>query len=72
MRGTDAVGEVGPDLTHLASRQTLAAGALDNNADNLAAWIADPQAIKPGNFMPTIEFDSDALQALVAYLTSLE
>jgi cytochrome c oxidase subunit 2 len=71
VRGTDASGVVGPDLTHLASRQLLAAGARDNTADNLAAWIADPQAIKPGNFMPTIALDADALRALVAYLMSL-
>jgi len=71
VRGTNASGTVGPDLTHLASRQTLAAGTLDNTIGNLTAWIVDPQAIKPGTIMPATDFDPEDLQALVAYLLSL-
>ncbi len=72
IRGTDAAGATGPDLTHLASRVSLAAGALDYNRGNLAAWIADPQGIKPGNHMPTVVLDPDALQSLAAYLDGLK
>ncbi len=63
---------IGPDLTYLARRNTLAAGTLDNNRGNLAAWIVDPQAIKPGNKMPPVRLDEDDLAALVAYMESLE
>lgn len=70
--GTEAQGREGPDLTHLASRDTLAAGTLPNNPGNLAAWVVDPQAIKPGNEMPGTDLAGDELQALLAYLESLE
>lgn len=70
--GTEAQGRDGPDLTHIASRDTLAAGTLPNNPGNLAAWVVDPQAIKPGNGMPGTDLDGDELQALLAYLESLE
>src|SRR5690606_27524398 len=50
--GTEARGTVGPDLTHLASRQTLAAGILENTRGNLAAWVVDPQSLKEGSQMP--------------------
>jgi cytochrome c oxidase subunit II len=72
VRGTTASSDFGPDLTHLASRRTLAAGIIENNRGNLAAWIVDPQTIKPGNAMPGIDMDSEDLQALVTYLESLE
>ncbi|MDP8925097.1 MAG: c-type cytochrome, partial [Chloroflexota bacterium] len=62
----------GPDLTHLASRRTLGAGTLENNRGNLSGWIANPQAIKPGNLMPVVPLDSESLLALVAYLESLK
>jgi cytochrome c oxidase subunit 2 len=71
VRGTDASGRVGPDLTHLASRATLAAGTLPNTSDHLAHWITDPQATKPGNLMPPTPLAPADLQALVAYLESL-
>ncbi|GAA1146025.1 cytochrome c oxidase subunit II [Nesterenkonia lutea] len=70
--GTEAQGRAGPDLTHLASRETLAAGTLPNNPGNLAAWVVDPQAIKPGNEMPGTDLGGEELQALLAYLESLE
>ncbi len=72
VRGTQATGQLGPDLTHLASRDWIAAGTLENTVGNLEAWISDPQAIKPGAKMPPTELDSEELQALVAYLQSLE
>jgi cytochrome c oxidase subunit II len=72
IRGTNALAVVGPDLTHLASRLTLAAGIIDNNPGNLAGWILDPQHIKPGNLMPPTNMTGDELQALLAYLQILE
>jgi cytochrome c oxidase subunit 2 len=72
IRGTDAAGVMGPDLTHLASRSSLAAGTLDYNRGNLAAWIADPQGIKPGNHMPTVGLDPQDLQSITAYLDGLK
>ncbi|MDK4743682.1 cytochrome c oxidase subunit II [Rhizobium sp. CNPSo 3464] len=71
IRGTDASGTTGPDLTHLGSRQTIAAGLLDNTRGSLAAWIADPQTLKPGNNMPMVLLSSDELRQLSAYMESL-
>ena len=70
--GTPAGGTVAPDLTHIASRQTLAAGTLTMSRGNLAAWIADPQGIKPGSNMPVVELSGDELNAVVAYLEGLK
>jgi cytochrome c oxidase subunit 2 len=72
IRGTSAAGQTGPDLTHLASRFTIAAGTLLNSKGNLAGWISDPQRIKPGNHMATIEIAPVDLQPLVDYLESLK
>ncbi len=69
--GTQAGGKIGPDLTHLASRQTLAAGTLPNTRGHLAGWVLDPQTQKPGNKMPAVALQPDDLQALLAYLESL-
>ncbi|MDR5171127.1 cytochrome c oxidase subunit II [Methylobacillus flagellatus] len=71
IEGTGAGGRHGPDLTHLASRESIAAGTLANTPENLARWISDPQAIKPGANMPPTDLPPDDLQALVAYLSSL-
>ena len=71
VRGTPAQGQVAPDLTHLASRSSVAAGTLPNTPEHLAAWIADPQAIKPGNQMPANPMSDADRGALVAYLRSL-
>jgi cytochrome c oxidase subunit 2 len=71
IRGTDAGGAMGPDLTHLASRRTLGAGAIANTPDNLIAWIQDAQGIKPGVDMPRMSLQPGELQSLVAYLESL-
>jgi len=72
VQGTQAQGKRGPDLTHLASRRSLAAGTLPNDAAALASWISDPQRHKPGNHMPATPLSPEDLQALVAYLSSLQ
>jgi len=71
VRGTGAWGTIAPDLTRIGSRRTLAAGTVPNNRGTLAAWILDPQHIKPGNFMPATQLPPDRLHALVAYLEGL-
>lgn len=71
VRGTAAGSRVGPDLTHIGSRMTLAAGTLPNTADHLAAWVGDPQAVKPGNRMPPTPLSADDREALLSYLRSL-
>jgi cytochrome c oxidase subunit 2 len=69
--GTPAGATVGPDLTHLASRRTIAAGALANTPANLASWILEPQRVKPGAMMPATSLPPKDLAALTAYLESL-
>ncbi len=59
---------VGPDLTHIASRRTLAAGALENTPENLAAWLHDPDDFKPGSNMPNFKLSPGDVRALVAFL----
>jgi cytochrome c oxidase subunit 2 len=69
--GTSATGTLGPDLTHVASRATLAADTLSNTPHDMTKWLADTQDVKPGAQMPQIDLSSEDLQALVAYLESL-
>jgi cytochrome c oxidase subunit 2 len=69
--GTNASGRIGPDLTHVAGRHTLAAGTIPNTRGYLAGWILDPQHVKPGNKMPATDLAGDELQALLDYLESL-
>jgi cytochrome c oxidase subunit 2 len=71
VRGTGAGGIVGPDLTHLMARRTIAAGMLPNTPEQLAAWISNPQAIKPGTRMPAPVLSPADLQAVVGYLQTL-
>jgi cytochrome c oxidase subunit 2 len=71
IRGTDAGGILGPDLTHLASRRTIAAGTLPNNPGNLSGWIGNPQALKPGVAMPVVPLRPEELRAVVSYLHGL-
>jgi cytochrome c oxidase subunit II len=71
IRGTRASGDVGPDLTHVASRTTLAALATPNDPAHLAHWITDSQQVKPGNQMPDMKLSASQLHALVAYLDGL-
>lgn len=72
VQGTLAQGKRAPDLTHLASRLTLAAGTLGNTPRELADWIADPQKHKPGTNMPATPLSREDLQAIVAYLGTLK
>ncbi|WP_409363242.1 cytochrome c oxidase subunit II [Bradyrhizobium japonicum] len=72
VRGTAAVGTTGPDLTHVGSRRTIASGMFETTRGSLAAWIADPQTIKPGNNMPLVPLKPDELRAVSAYLASLK
>jgi cytochrome c oxidase subunit 2 len=72
IRGTDAGSRVGPDLTHIASRATIAAGTLENTRGHLAGWVVDSQRIKPGNHMPPNDLEPADLQALLDYLQSLK
>lgn len=72
VRGTAAASHAGPDLTHLASRHTLAAGALPLDRGSLAAWLSAPQQLKPGTNMPKVDLAPEQLGALVAYLASLK
>lgn len=71
VRGTDAGGVLGPDLSHLMTRMTIAAGTLRNTSGNLSAWIADPQGIKPGCFMPRLELSGPQLAQIRDYLRTL-
>lgn len=70
--GEPAYGTVGPDLTHLASRRSIAAGVLPNTRGHRAGWIVDPQSIKPGARMPSNQLGANQLQALLAYLETLK
>lgn len=72
VRGTSAVGLLAPDLTHLMSRQTIAAGALPNDAANLTRWVRNPGAVKPSTTMPAVPLSAHDLQALIAWLTTLK
>jgi cytochrome c oxidase subunit II len=69
--GTVANGRFGPDLTHLMSRDTIAAGAAPNTPENLRLWIRDPNTIKPGSLMPAMELNEPELDAVTAYLETL-
>ena len=72
VRGTDAAGTRGPDLTHVAGRLFIAAGTLPNTPGNMAGWLADSQHAKPGNLMPSMGLGAAELQSLSAYLASLK
>jgi cytochrome c oxidase subunit 2 len=71
VKGTQASGKFGPDLTHLMSRKTLAAGVLANTTQNLRAWVNDPQEAKPGCLMPSMKLPEKQLDQVVSYLESL-
>jgi cytochrome c oxidase subunit 2 len=72
VRGTAAGARSAPDLTHLMSRRTLAAGTLPNNPGNLVGWIQDPQGVKPGSLMPNQFLSSGELNDALAYLETLQ
>jgi cytochrome c oxidase subunit 2 len=69
--GTTARGTFGPDLTHLMSRATIAAGAADNTPENLRSWIQDPNRFKPGALMPAMQLSDQETNDVVAYLNTL-
>ena len=69
--GTVATGRFGPDLTHLASRDTIASGPVENTPENLRQWIADPNSMKPGVLMPSMHLNDHDLDVITAYLTTL-
>jgi cytochrome c oxidase subunit II len=71
IRGTNAQGRIGPDLTHLGTRTTLAALVLPNNRAALEEWLRDPQHVKPGNRMPRVPLSDADYRALAVYLESL-
>jgi len=70
--GTPAAGKIGPNLTHFASRGTLAGSIFDNNTQNLRTWLKDPPTAKPGSIMPNLGLNDHELDVLVAYLQSLK
>jgi cytochrome c oxidase subunit 2 len=65
-------GDIGPDLSHIASRNTLAAGVLRNTPENLAAWLRNPQKVKPGNHMPNLGLTDAQINDLVTFLEKLK
>jgi cytochrome c oxidase subunit 2 len=71
IRGTPAQGQLGPDLTDLGERLTLASGTLPNTTKDLEHWIRDPQGVKPGNLMPEVHLSNSDRDAVAAYLESL-
>jgi cytochrome c oxidase subunit 2 len=72
VRGTPSAGASGPDLTHVGSRNSIGAGLMETTRGSLAAWIADPQTLKPGNNMPMVPLTSDELRLVSAYMESLK
>ena len=71
VEGTPANGRFGPDLTHLMSRATIAAGAAENTPENLRLWVQNPNAIKPGSLMPAMKLTDADLDAVVSYMRTL-
>ena len=72
IRGTDALGVIGPDLTHFDSRKKMLGGMMNVDSMNIYTWISGPQKVKPGSKMPDFIFNKDSLQALTAYLLQLK
>jgi cytochrome c oxidase subunit II len=68
IRGTAAHSHVGPDLTHVGSRASLAALAIPNSPERMREWIRDPQRVKPGNQMPAVPLTRAQINALARYL----
>jgi cytochrome c oxidase subunit 2 len=71
LRGAGAQGTIGPDLTHLATRSTLAAVTIPNTPGQLTKWIHDPQAIKPGNHMPDLGLSRSEAEKVASFLAAL-
>ncbi len=67
-----SAGMIGPDLTHFGSRRTLAAGILKSSPEDLAKWLRDPPAVKPGALMPKLPLTDEQVTTLVSYLGALK
>jgi cytochrome c oxidase subunit 2 len=72
VRGTSAGSRAGPDLTHFGSRKSIGAATLQMSRGNIAAWIVDPQGVKPGVNMPNVPLAADEIDPLVSYLAGLK
>lgn len=72
IQGTKANGKIGPNLTHIGSHLTLAGAIMENNPKDLATWLHDPPAVKPGSIMPNLHLTDQQISELVAYLESLK
>lgn len=72
IQGTTAQGKIGPDLTHLASRSVMAGAIMDRNLGTMENWLADPQAVKPGNLMPNLHLTQDEITKLGVFLERLK
>ena len=72
INGTAAAARIGPNLTHLADRQTIGAGVLTNTPENLSKWLTDPQKYKQGSLMPNMKLSPEEVDAIVAYLEALK
>jgi cytochrome c oxidase subunit 2 len=72
IRGTEAAGVIGPELTHVGSRNHIASGILPNTREGLSTWLSGPQDVKPGNFMVIPELSDDEVESLVTYLVGLK
>jgi cytochrome c oxidase subunit 2 len=72
LAGTVATGRFGPDLTHVASRDTIASGSVLNTAANMRAWVDNPAHFKPGALMPEMHLNDRDLDAVTAYLMTLK
>ncbi len=72
IEGTQARGKLGPDLTHFGSRRSIAALTLEHTPENLATWLSDPQAVKPGNLMRIPTLSQETIQDMVVFLESLK
>jgi len=70
--GTVATGRFGPDLTHLASRETIASGSVANTPQNIRSFVADPAHFKPGALMPPMHLNDHDLDTVTTYLTTLK
>jgi len=71
VRGVMAIGRIGPDLTHVASRETIGAGSVPNTPENMRRWVHDPGTFKPGSLMPPQDLNDNELDQIASYLMTL-
>jgi cytochrome c oxidase subunit 2 len=72
IKGTIASANIGPNLTHFASRRQLGAGIVANTPENLRRWLTDPQKVKPGAKMPDFKFNKEQVTELADYIETLK